>query len=114
MKIKDLKNALELFEDAAKEHAIATERGDYIAANKNYVKIIASVTFLKGENALDSLLPFLNNESVGVRIWASTYILPKHEKVGIKVLKEIMKQGGIHSLNAEMTLSEWKKNNLKL
>ncbi|MDB5140304.1 MAG: hypothetical protein JWR12_2220 [Mucilaginibacter sp.] len=114
MKIKDLCVALELFQAAANEHAKATEEGDYISANRNYKKIAAVITFIKAENALDSLLPYLNSKPVGVRIWASTYILPRYEKAGIKGLKEIVKSGGIHSLNAEMTLNEWKKGRLKL
>jgi len=51
-------------------------------------------------------LSFLNNKSVGVRIWSATYVLSKHKKAGVKVLKEIIKQGGINSLDAEMTLNE--------
>ena len=114
MKLKKSIDALKLFEDAARKHSIATEQGDYIVANKNYKKIVESITYLKSENALDSLLLFLNNESVGVRIWAATYVLKTDEKAGVKILKEIIKQGGILSLNAEMTLNEWEKGNLKL
>lgn len=114
MKIKDLKYALELFEDAAKKHAIATEHGDHKSANKNYNKIVAAIKFIKAEGALNSLLPYVKSESVGVQMWSSTYILPKYEKVGLKGLMEVKKSGGIHSLTAEMTLKEWQNGRLKL
>jgi len=37
--------ALQLFEDAARKHSIATEKGDYIAANKNYDKVLNQLYF---------------------------------------------------------------------
>lgn len=112
-KIKDISSALELFEKAAVQHAEATEQGDYKTANKNYSQIIKSISYLKERNSLDKLLNFLPHSSVGVRMWAATYLLPIHETKAIKSLETIMNSSGIHSLTAETTVNEWRKGNLK-
>jgi hypothetical protein len=112
MKLKDIKTALKLFEEASKMQAEATEQGDYKIANKCYDKIIQAVTFLKNENSIDSLLIYLTNPSIGVRLWTAYYLLPVREQEGIKILEEIRNSSGIHSLTAETTLSEWKKGTL--
>lgn len=114
VKIKDITSALELFEEAANLHGLATEKGDYKTANKNYSNIVKSVSYLKEQAQIDSLLSLLNHTSVGVRMWAATYLLPKYESEGLKVLEEIGSIKGIHSLTAKTTISEWKKGNLKL
>lgn len=111
--MKDIKTTLEIFLEAANKQAEATEQGDYKMANKCYDKIIKSIAFLKSENAIDKLLEYLADTSIGVRLWSACFVLPIDEGKGIKVLKDIVKTKGIHSLTAETTLSEWKKGNLK-
>ena len=112
-KITNINTALKLFEEASIKQAEATEQGDYKTANKYYDIIIAAATFLKSEKAIDNLMPFLYNPSIGVRLWAACYLLSTHAEEGIKILEEIAKTSGIHSLTAETTLSEWKKGNLE-
>lgn len=102
-----------MFENAANNQALATEQGDYKVANNNYDIIVTVTEFLKENNSIDNLLNFLNHPSVGVRIWAASYLLPKHEKEGLKVLEEIAKSSGIHAFDAETTINEFKKGNLK-
>lgn len=102
-----------LFQEAATKQAEATENGDYKTANKNYDKIIDIMDYLKRENSVDRLHDFLSAPSVGIRIWAASYLLPTHEKESVKVLQEIEKGEGIHSLTAETTLSQWRIGNLK-
>ena len=104
--VKDIQIALQLFEDAAAKHAEATEHGNYKLGNKCYDQIGVAITFLKQQDAIDSLLIFLDNSSVGVRMWASSYLLPKREKESIRVLEVIAKGSGIHSLTAETILTE--------
>jgi hypothetical protein len=113
MKIKDIKTALEIFEEACIKHSEATEQSDYKTGNKYYAKIFKAITFLKSENAISNLKNYLSSPFVGVRLWAAYYWLTVNEQEGIKVLEEIVKGSGIHSLTAETTLSEWKKGNLK-
>ena len=78
-----------------------------------YNKIVKVVAFLKNENAIDSLLYLLSNPSIGVRMWAASYLLPTHEKEGVETLEKIVKRTDIHSLTAETTLNEWRKGKLK-
>jgi hypothetical protein len=111
--MKDIKTTLEIFLEAANKQAEATEQGDYKMANKCYDKIIKSIAFLKSENAIDKLLEYLTDSSIGVRLWSASFLLPVYEEKGKGVLKDIVKTKGIHSLTAETTLSEWKKGNLK-
>lgn len=113
MKIKDIKTALEIFEEACIKHSKATEQGDYKTANKYYTEIINSVGYLKSVSEISNLRDFLCSPFVGVRLWAASYWLAVNEQEGIMVLEEIVKSPGIHSLTAETTLSEWKKGNLK-
>ena len=112
-KITDLKTALAIFEDASNKHAEATEKGDYKTINKNYKIVINAVKFIKSQNAIDALLDFLTYPSVGARLSAGIFLLPQHEGKALKVLAEIAGKTGILSLTAKMTISEWKKGNLK-
>lgn len=113
-KIKDISTALSIFEEAATNHAEATKQGDYKTGNKNYDKVIKAVSYLKEQNSLDALLQYLNHTIVGVRVAAATFLLPKYEKEGVKVLEEVSKSSDFFSFIAETTLSEWQKGNLKL
>ena len=113
-KIKDTATALLQFEEAASKHAKATDQGDYKTANKCYAVITNVIEFLKEQNEIQKLSEFLNHNSVGVRMWAATYLLPVLENEGLRVLKQIAEGLGIHSFTAKTTVSEWEKGNLKL
>lgn len=113
-KLNNLETALIQFEEAASKHANATEHGDYKSANKNYAIITKVILFLKEQNEIRKLSNFLNHNSIGVRIWAATYLLPILEDEASQVLDQISRKSGIHSLTAKTTLSEWRKGNLKL
>jgi hypothetical protein len=113
-KFKDIPAALAAFEVAAEKHAVATETGDHKTANKNYDIIISVVNVLKSENKIDYLYQFLSHNSIGVRSAAASYLLESYEKQAVEVLEQIKgSEYGIHSFNAEMVLSEWRKGNLK-
>ncbi len=111
--IKDIQTALALFQEAATKHAEETEQGKYKTGNKRYDEIMAVVKFLTQNNSMQCLHSFLSPNSVGVRLWAASFLLPTHEKESIRVLKEIQRIDGILSLVAETTLSEWRKGKLK-
>jgi hypothetical protein len=113
-KIKDIDTALLKFEEAAIKHAEATEQGDYKTGNKNYAVIAKVIAYLKEHNDIDKLFDFLNHSSIGVRMWAATYLLPIKETEGLRVLKQIASETGILSFTAKTTVSEWEKGNLKL
>ena len=113
MKINDIEEALEIFEEACIKQSEATEQGDYKTGNKYHSKIIKAVTFLKSKNAISSLKDCLSSPFVSVRLWSACYWLSVNEGEGIKFLEEIVKTPGINSLTAETTLSEWRKGNLR-
>ena len=111
--IKDLSAAITLFKEAAAKQAQGTEIGNSKMANRNYDILINIINYLKQNDSLDKLLELLEDQNVGVRIWAAAYLLPIHEKEATMVLKEIEKGSDIHSLDAETTLSEWRRGNIK-
>lgn len=112
-KIEDIHTALEFFQEAATNQAVATEQGDYKIANKNYNKILKAIAFLKNKSAINTLSKLLSNPSIGVRLWAARYLLPINERESIKILTEIANTKSIHSLSAETTLKEWLKGTLE-
>jgi hypothetical protein len=59
--IKDIETAIGMLKNAAIEHTIATEKGDYKTANKNYTIIVYSVSFLKERNEILKLSDLLNH-----------------------------------------------------
>lgn len=114
MMIQNTDTALEIFEEAATSHSNAIETGDYKVANKSYDRIIVAAAFLKQEGKIRLVSKFLNHASSGVRSWAAAYLLPIQEQDAIRVLESVAKGKGLLSFEAEMTLSEWRKGNLKL
>jgi hypothetical protein len=113
MPIKDIATALKLFENAAIAHSNAAEEGDYKTCNSSYAIIARSRAFIKNNNDEVLLKDFLHHENPGVRCWAASFLLSIFQNEAVETLKEIAAGKGIQSLNAEMTLSEWRKGNLK-
>lgn len=117
-KIKNTKEAIDVFIDAATKHTTATLGGDYKTCNKNYDKMANVVDYLKKENALYELEDLLNSKNVGVRTCAAAYLISVDSvsKKCQSVLSEISHTEGIGILqfNAEMVLKEWECGRLKL
>lgn len=114
IKIENITDALSEFVASANRHTEATEVGNYKDANKSYGKIIKSIAYLKEQNAINELANFIEHPSIGVRLWAATYLLPVKETEAIKCLNSIAQGSSVHALDAETTISEWKKGNLSL
>lgn len=112
MKIKNIDEALSLFEKAAIEQGEAIKLGKHKKANRNYDKMKNVVIYLRNNESLNRLSIFYVHPNVSVRTWAASYLLPLYEKESIRVLKEIVKMNILGSLDAEMTIKEWKKGNL--
>lgn len=110
----DLEKVLGDFENSAKLHGECTENGDYKTGNKSYKSLISSIDFLKDNNLLVKLIPFLNSPYLGVQLWASTFLLKVEEKLAVEKLEEIECASNAYSFTAEMTLKEWRKGNLKI
>jgi hypothetical protein len=112
-KMENIEIALNIFLESSAKQAEATENGDYKTANKYYDKIIKSANLIKSQNAISNFVDYISNPNVGVRLWSAYFLLPIYEREALKVLKDIVKTNGIHSLTAEATIKEWKKGNLK-
>jgi hypothetical protein len=102
------------FEEAAKNHASATARGDYQSANHNHDLLAAVASRLLEAGELERLKPLLDHSDPGVRLWAATYLLQSEESSAISVLQSIARTRGIIGFDAEMVLREWLSGNLRL
>jgi len=112
-KIKNLKEALEIFEDAAIKHSDAiTQKGSSKIANRNYDKISAVAMYLRENKLLPELSVFYTHSNLSVCLWAAAYLLPVYEEESIKILEEIAKLEGLEAFNAEILIKEWRKGNL--
>ena len=113
IKCNTIEEALAIFEKSAAKHGEASFEGQARIANYNYDRMAKVVSFLKSQNSLAALSIFYSHPNIAVRSWAAAYLLPVYEKKSIKILKEIVKLHVFGSLDAEMTIKEWKNGNLK-
>jgi hypothetical protein len=90
------------------------EIGDSKNGNKQYKTIHSIYLLLKKENRLDELIGLLDHENPYVRSWAAGYTLQISPLRAEKILEELadIKSKPV-GFNAEMTLREWRKGNLK-
>lgn len=111
----DLPELLSLYERAAIAHGKASETGDYKTANKEYQIVAAVYRELRaqGVEKQKALLRFLNHSDAHVRVWAGAHALEFAPERGEAVLTEISQSTGIPALDAELTLEEWRKGNLR-
>lgn len=112
-KNESIQQALDLFEKYSISRGKALEVGNGKVANYNYDRIENVVKFLREEKELSKLSIFYNHPNAFVKLDAAAYLLPVFEKESLKAIKEIMKVEGIVSLDAEMTIKEWKNGNLR-
>lgn len=111
--IKKTEEILVEFEDAADKQVEATEQGNYKLGNRCYDKIILAVNFLKRKDEIRLLYPLLHHNSIGVRMWAASYLLPMYPIESVEILEQIASQSGIRAFTAKIILEEWEKGTLK-
>jgi len=105
------------YADAAREHAAASESGDFRTANRAHDRItrIHHVLYERGAAAQRELRTLLQHDEASVRLWAALHSLAVAPAEAEAVLEEIA--GGAPSLlrlSAEMTLSEWRSGQLRI
>lgn len=106
-------NELKKFVEACIAKGEAEELGDSKTGNKQY-KVISKVYMaLKENNRITELLVLLNHENPYVRLWAAGYTLQILDSRAESVLEELSLLRGLIGFNSKMTLSEWRKGNLK-
>ena len=97
-------------------HGKASFNGDYRTANRNAETIINIYRELRrrGREDQNSILPLLNDEDLNVRAMAAFHALEFAPEQGEPVLLELSKLGrGLHRLNAEICLEQWRNGTLE-
>lgn len=113
--MKNIDDMIEEYIQLTISRGEALEEGNSKKANKQFDKIRK----IEKELKLDSDLyvkyfePLLEHENDYVKVNAAYSLLPLTTKKSEKVLAELSKKRGLMAFEAEMTLQEWKKGNLK-
>lgn len=110
----DVEKIVDEFEAYCIQYSIADKELNYKAANKYAKKIINSYLKLKELRKVDALERLVYSEDGSVRSWAATHLLKVNECLAKKILQEIALESDLSGFDAQMTLSEWEKGNLKL
>lgn len=114
MNIKNVSDALSLFEKHETKRGDALNIGNSFKANYHYGKVREIVVFLKIENKLSDLSAFFQHPNPCVRLGAAVNLLPWNEKDCLEILKSIANnEKGIISIEAKYSIKEWENGNLK-
>ncbi|HBK82977.1 MAG TPA: DUF2019 domain-containing protein [Flavobacterium sp.] len=115
MKIIDVKDALSKFYKSAILYTELEGGENHKLLNKEFDRISNYAGFLKKNNALIELKPFLEDKNFGVVAWAAYFLLTIEEELAIKTLKMI-EQAKIPNISnsAKYTLKEWESGNLNI
>ena len=111
-----LKDLVDLYRRKAEEHAKATDEGNHRAANKAADKLIAIFRELRsrGPEAQAALLPLLEDDAAGIRLWAASHALEFAPTKGEIILEEISSgPPGFTRITASTALREWREGRLK-
>lgn len=112
-KIKDTETAVALFGEYAIKRGIAAKKGDYKKNNFYFTNVMKIAVYLYQQNNLTLLSKYLDYDDDWLKLITAYVLLPIQTKQCVSVLKSIRrKKTGIVSFNAEMTLKQWKKNEL--
>lgn len=106
--IKNVEEALKLFEEQIIISGIAQDADDYKLHNKCKVIIDKCIVFLYEQGQLEALHKFLTHGNYYVRLTTAYVLLPLYEDESKKILNEIAKGNyGLSGLSAEMILKQW-------
>lgn len=108
--------SIEKFAAAARAHAVFTENGDSILANKAYNDVSVARDEMRSspDHGVASLKYLLNDSDAGVRLWASYYLLPVDPILARGALYDLSSESGLVAFSAKMTLREWDAGHLKI
>ena len=106
---------VDVYVAAAAKHGRATEAGDHEAANAAHDVIAPAYRELRsrGIDAQRALLPLLQHPDPSVRGWAAAHGLEFAPDQAEPALEALADLGGIGGLDAKMTLSVWRKGDLR-
>jgi len=112
----DLQGLLVEYRDAAAAHGAATEQGDHEASSRacDAIAEVYGELRRRGTATVQRLIPFLEDEDVGVRFWVASHALEFAPEKGQAVLSEIAQTpNSLIAFSAKMALREWKAGRLK-
>jgi hypothetical protein len=97
--------------EAAEAHGQAIERGDFKMANRNHRIATSAYAQLQADGPTSQLdmLPLLRHPSASVRAWVAAHALDFAPEQGKAVLAELVRDGGLIGLIAEIALKEWER-----
>lgn len=113
--MRPLDQILKEYIEACIKEEESLRRGDSKTGNKQY-RIINSISRDLKTNlkyGIESLIPFLDHPNANVRLTTAFFLIPIMPEQVRTVLVELSAGRGTVAFNAEMTLSEWDKGNLK-
>ena len=109
-KIKNVEDALILFETHVNTIHECSKSGNYRKSNRAYSHVETIVKYLLENHALESLKTFYESSNLFLRLYAATYLAPVDSETCYMIIKEIMdKDEGWASFEAEYTLKDWSK-----
>jgi hypothetical protein len=112
MKIKDLEQALDVFEKKAIKHDEFTRNGESSSKiNYQYNGIIDAVKWINKNDSLKSLNKFYNNSNLSVRSWAASFLLEIDTNNAEKILETLVL---LNDFNSKYILLEWKAGTLNM
>lgn len=114
VKKAELAELINAYSESAKIQGEATESGDYKTGNKasDLISAIYSELRRRGPDAQRALLPLLEADNPGVKLWAASHAMDFSPSDGEPVLVSLIPVGRFLGLSAQTTLSEWRKGRL--
>ena len=109
-KIKNVEDALALFELCTIIHDECNKSGDYRKSNKALDDKRKVIKYLLENDSIQNLEVFYKSSNLFARLSAATYFAPIDNENCYRIVKEIMDMNeGWASFEAKYTLKEWTK-----
>lgn len=109
-KIKNVEDALALFELYITIHGECNKSGNYRKGNQVYTDSRKVVKYLLENNSIERLKIFYNSSNLYVRLIAATCLAPIDTEKCYNIIKKIEEMNdGWASFLAKYTLKEWSK-----
>jgi hypothetical protein len=111
----NVSDLVQIYAEAAAEHRLASQEGDYKTANRQH-DIVAGVyreLRRRGTDAQRAILKLLDHPNLGVRGWAAAHALEFEPDRGIEVLEELKADNSLVGLSAKYALLEFESGKLR-
>lgn len=114
--MRPIEQILKEYVEACIKQEDSLKRGDSKTGNKQYriINVIRRDLKANPQYGIEKLTPFLEHPNANVRLTTAFCLIPIMPRQARDVLVELAAgRRGLVAFNAEMTLSEWDKGNLK-